>query len=403
MDFDFLPLVNSTKNFANRINSLLENSLIKIKNFNYDRSLKRISARFPCLQTLTTLSPPVFGLDITSSAVKLLALSQKESQYHVESYGTVSLPPGAIVENDIKNVGLVANAIKKVIEQSGTSLKHAAISIPGSLVITKVIELDTDFDEDETEVQVEMAVSRYIPYPMSEVSFDFQILEPSSNQGKKKILVIATRQTNIDTRVNVLTEAGVVPEIVDVEPYTVQNAVSFFRGQLPRVSEKSVVAIVDIGATFTTLTVLNNDRVIYTREEVFGGEQLILKMQQRYGLTVQQAQLAIRQRALPENYETDILTPFYESLIPLMRRSLEFFFSTSQYPRIDQMILAGGVAMSAGLRQIIEQQLGITTIVANPFLNMTLSPLINEKELAVDVSAMLLCCGLAMRSVSEGE
>ncbi|MGV6807199.1 MAG: type IV pilus assembly protein PilM, partial [bacterium] len=191
---------------------------------------------------------------------------------------------------------------------------------------------------------------------------------------------------------------GLTPAVVDVEVFAVERAFELLKGQLEDVGDQ-VVAIADLGATVTTLSVLVDGRTVYTREQLFGGKQVTEEIQRRYGLSYQEAGQAKRQGGLPDDYETEILEPFREAAIQQISRSLQFFFSSSQFNSIDQLVLAGGVSAMEGLRAEVEEKLGVSTIVANPFADMSVSGKVNSIALNNDAPALLIAAGLAMRGV----
>jgi type IV pilus assembly protein PilM len=158
------------------------------------------------------------------------------------------------------------------------------------------------------------------------------------------------------------------------------------------------VALVDVGATMTTLNVLRNQRSIYTREQVFGGKQLTDEVMRRYGLSYEEAGLAKRQGGLPESYEVEVLEPFKEAMVQQVSRLLQFFYAGSEFNRVDQIVLAGGCASIPGIAEMVEEQIGVLTIVANPLANMSLSSRVQAQALAQDAPALMIACGLALRS-----
>jgi type IV pilus assembly protein PilM len=185
--------------------------------------------------------------------------------------------------------------------------------------------------------------------------------------------------------------------VVDVEAYALERSFGLLVSR-SAISEGGLVAVVDIGATMTTLSVLLGGRIIYTREQLFGGRQLTEEIQRRYGLTAEQAGLAKKQGGLPDDYVSEILQPFREALVQQVSRSLQFFFASGQYHSVDRIVLAGGTASVPGLDRLIEQQLGTPTQVANPFADMALSNKVNAAALASDAPALMIACGLALRS-----
>jgi len=198
-------------------------------------------------------------------------------------------------------------------------------------------------------------------------------------------------------RVDTLELAGLQPRVVDVEAYTMERAFSLIEEQLED-QEDQVVAIVDVGSTMTTLSVLVNGKTIYTREQLFGGRQLTEEIQRRYGLSSEEAGLAKKQGGLPDDYESEVLEPFKDAVVQQVTRSLQFFFSSSQYNDVDNIVLAGGVASLDGLADLIEEKLGTQTIVANPFANMSVASRVNSVSLANDAPSLMIAVGLALRS-----
>jgi type IV pilus assembly protein PilM len=190
----------------------------------------------------------------------------------------------------------------------------------------------------------------------------------------------------------------VKPAVVDIEAHAMKRAFELLKPQLGANADDLVVAIIDIGATLTTLSVLADDRSIYTREQLFGGKQLTEEIQRRYSLSFEEAGLAKKQGGLPDDYEDEVLQPFKEAVLQQVTRSLQFFFSSSQYDDVDYIVLAGGTASIDGLAGMIENKLGTPTIIANPFGDMSLSSKVDADALGNDAPAMMIACGLAMRS-----
>ena len=339
------------------------------------------------------------GLDISSTAVKLLELSQSGDRYRVESYAVVPLPPHAVVEKNIADLESVGAAINRAVKKSGAKTKNAAVAVAGSAVITKVIALPANLSEDEMESQIELEADQYIPYPLDEVNLDFQIMGPSEKSADSvDVLLAASRSENVEVRVAACELGGLAAKVVDVEAYAMENAYELIAPQLPNGGAGMTVAIIDVGATMTTLNVIHDFKIIYTREQVFGGKQLTEEIQRRYGLSYEEAGLAKKQGGLPDNYAPEVLKPFKDAMVQQVSRSLQFFFSSSQYNSVDQVVLAGGCASIPGVDELIEEKLGVTTTIANPFANMALAGRIKPQQLGSDAPALMIACGLALRS-----
>lgn len=341
----------------------------------------------------------MLGLDISSTAVKLLELSKSGARYRVESYAVEPLPPNSVTENSIADVDAVGDAIKRAVKRSGTKARHAAAAVAGSAVITKTISMPGNLSDTEMESQIQLEADQYIPYPLEEVNLDFQVIGQSESEpGRVDVLLAASRSENVDVRVAAIKLAGLRAKVIDVEVYAMENAFSLIAQQLPERGAGKTVALLDVGATMTTLNVLHDLKTIYTREQVFGGKQLTEEIQRRYGLSYEEAGMAKRQGGLPDNYGPEVLEPFKEAMAQQVSRSLQFFFSASQYTSVDQIVLAGGSASISGIDDVIEEKLGVPTLVANPFTNMSIAPRIKAQVLSNDAPALMIACGLALRS-----
>ena len=341
----------------------------------------------------------LLGVDITSSAVKLLELSRHGDSYRVESYLVRPLPPNTVVEKNINDVDVLSDTIRKVVSQSRAKATNAAAAVSGSSVITKVIEMPAELNDQAMETQIALEADQYIPYPLDEVALDFEVVgESQNNPDQVDVLLAACRRENVEVLAEALEMGGLVPKAVDVEVFAVERVFELLQQQMEEM-EGQVVAIADIGATMLTLSVLVDGKTVYTREQLFGGKQVTEEIQRRYGLSMEEAGQAKKHGGLPEDYVTEILEPFKDALVQQISRSLQFFFSSSQYNYVDQLVLAGGVAAMEGLREEVEEKLGLPVMVANPFANMSVSNQVNAVALNNDAPALLIAAGLAMRGL----
>jgi type IV pilus assembly protein PilM len=341
----------------------------------------------------------VLGIDISTAAVKLLELSRVAARYRVECFSVAPLPQDAIIDKNIANVDVIAEAIKVALKQSGSKLKQASVAVTGSAVMTKGITMPASLSDDEMEEQILVEADQYVPYSLDEVNLDFEVQGINENNPQLvDVLLAASRKENVDDRVEALSKAGLKAKIVDVEAFAMENAFSLITHQFTDSVQGKTIAIADIGATMATLNVLHNNRTIYTREQGFGGKQLTEEIQRRYGLSYEEAGLAKRHGGLPDNYITDVLEPFKRAMVQQIQRSLQFFVSSSANRGIDGMILAGGCASMPGIEKMVEQVLGVPVYIANPFVSMSLSNKVKPQALSNDAPAMMIACGLALRS-----
>jgi type IV pilus assembly protein PilM len=339
----------------------------------------------------------VLGVDISSSSIKLLELSKHGDVFQVERYASRPLPDGAVVEKNIANLEAVGEEMEKLASIAKSQSLRAAVAVSGSAVITKTIELNASLTDAEMENQITVEADQYIPYPLEEVAIDFERQRPSrKNEGMVEVLLAACKKENVDSRVEALEMGGFEAEYVDIEAYAMERAFKLLCQQMD-LEDKGIVAIMDIGATMTTIYILKDGVSIYTREQVFGGSRLSQSVQSHYGLSQVEAEKAIVDNELPESYVSEVLEPFKEELVEQLSRSLQFFFSSSQYNDVDMVVLAGGAASTRGLAEKMQEALATKTVVANPFARMTLGSKVNKGQLRNDAASLLMACGLAMR------
>jgi len=351
------------------------------------------------LGLFTKKANTLLGIDISSTSVKLLELSRSGNRYRVEAYAVEPLPPNAVVEKNIAELEGVGQALQRVVAKAKIGCKSAVVAVSGSAVITKMIEMDAGLSDEELENQLKIEADQYIPYPLEEVAIDFEVQGPAPRApGRVEVLLAACRKENVEIREAALALAGLTAKVVDVEAYALERSYGLLASQLGTGHSELTVAVVDIGATMTTLSVLHNGRTIYTREQLFGGRQLTEEIQRRYGLSQEEAGLAKKQGGLPDDYDSEVLLPFKEAVVQQVSRSLQFFFAAGQFHDVDCILLAGGTASIPGLDHMIQQKIGTQTLVANPFADMALSGKVNAGALASDAPALMIACGLALRS-----
>lgn len=347
-------------------------------------------------------TPSVLGIDVSSSACKVLELSRADEHCRVERYAVEPLPQNSVVEHAITEVEQVAQAVERAVKRSGSRCKHAAVAVAGAHVITKTIKMPASMNESDLQTQIEMEADHYIPYPLDEVNMDYQVIGATEdNPEEMEVLMAACRKEIVDDYVAVIQAHGLTPAVVDIETYAMENAYSLIAQHMPGGGMEKTVAILDVGATTTNINVIHNNRSVYSRDHTFGGRQLTEEIQRRYGLSYEEAGLAKKQGGLPDNYQTDVLRPFMEAMCQEAMRALQFFYSSSPFNNVDQVLLAGGCAQIPGIDEMVAARIGVPAMVANPFASMSLASRIKPEMLANDAPSLMISCGLALRSFDE--
>ena len=355
--------------------------------------------RFDISALLNPKARPLLGLDISSSAVKLVELTANGKEgYRVERYTIEVLPKDAVSDGNIANMDGVVDAVKRAWKRLGTSTRNVAMALPGSAVITKKIIVPAGLREDQLEIQVESEANQYIPFAIDEVNLDFQVIGPApSVPDELEVFIAASKKERVEDRVAVADAAGLTAVVVDVETQAALSAFELIERQLPGGGKNQTIALVDAGSSVMSLTVLRNGQQVYAREQAFGGGQLTQDIARHYGMTYEEAEVAKRAGTLPEGYETELLAPFMENLALEISRALQFFFTSTQYNQVDNIVLAGGCAVIPGVDEVVATRTQVSTLIANPFANMVLSDRVRAKSLLADASSLMVACGLALR------
>jgi len=341
------------------------------------------------------------GIDIGSHSVKAVLLNQGSEGYILEALAVEPMPRGAVIDREIQDIDAVGNVIAKIRKNFSSSVTQAAAAVSGQTVITKMIYMDVALNEEELASQIEIEADSLIPYPLDEVSLDFESLDVNeSDPSKINVLLSAARTESIEARVASLDQGGFETKVIDVESYAVSRTHDLSLALLPDDAVDKVVAIVDIGATMTLFSVTESGKHIYSRDQIFGGEQYTRSIVSYYNKSFEEAELAKVTGDLPPNYTFEVLAPYHTVLVQQIRRAIQMFLTSSGKEKVDYLVISGGSALVEGVKDLLTEELGIHTVIANPFENMEISKNIDKQELATMASQYMVAAGLALRSFS---
>ena len=360
----------------------------------------KLDFKFDALgRLLRPSSPPLIGVDISSSAVKFVELEDAgRGRYRLERYVIEPLSRDAVVDGNILNLDQVSDAFSRGWKKLNSRVRNVALALPTAAVITKKITVPAGQREDELELQVETEANQYIPFALDEVNLDFQVLGPSpTNKDDVEVLIAASRKEKVEDRVAAAEAAGLKAVVIDIESHATQAAFELLAQGMPDGGHDQTIAIVDVGTSVMNVNIVRNGESVYLREQPFGGQQLTQEIQRHFGLTAEEAEIAKRTGGLPENYEAEVLQPFMDNLALEVSRVLQFFFTSSQYSSVDRLLLAGGCAAIPDLDEAVTRRTQVPTFVANPFAGMDVSSKIRARQLQADAPSLLVACGLALR------
>ncbi len=341
----------------------------------------------------------MIGLDISTSSAKLVELSQDANgEFVVERFASEPFEKGWITDGQIEKFDEVADAVKRVVSKSGTRTKNVVMAMPQSAVITKKIVLPAGLREEELELQVETEANQYIPFSLDEVSLDFCVIGPSAQSvGDVDVMIAASRKEKVQDRQGLAEAAGLKPVVLDIESHASRLAMRRIVQALPNEGVDALVALFEIGADTTSLKVLQNEELLYDRDQAFGGSQLTHLISRQYGFSFEEAEAKKLASDLPDDYDSTILAPYVDGMSQEIGRALQYFFTSTPHHKVHYVMLSGGTATLPGLKERVTELTGFASMVVNPFENMKLGSAVRESKMRKEASSYLTACGLAMR------
>ena len=338
----------------------------------------------------------MLGLDIGSSAIKVVELSRHQQGCRLEACAIEPVARGAVVDKTIHDVAAVAGAIQRAVSASGSRLRQAVAAVGGGTAITKMISLPVGLSELELEEQIALEANHYISYPLDEVNLDFEVLGPVPSGDRMDILLAASRSDMVENHALAVEMAGLDLKVLDIEAYALENAFPLYASQLPEGGLNKTIAVVDIGHSVSTVNVLRGGQGLYEQSQGFGCSQLDQVLQQA-GLEADEAQGRLRRGMLPEEYLDSAVLPFRDSVVRHIHRTVQLYQSLPQAVALDHILISGGGALLPGLAEAVSRQCGISAAVVEPLRTLALASRLSRSGLQRQAPNLLIALGLAMR------
>lgn len=341
------------------------------------------------------------GLDIGSAAVKLVELKEgKEGKFQLVRAGMESLSPEAIVDGAIMDSSLVVETISRLLSSAGTKNANVAVSVSGHSVIVKKIALPS-MPEEELSESIRWEAEQYIPFDINDVYLDYVVLDPGAAGETMSVLLVAAKKEKVDDYKNVVTQAGRVPSLVDVDAFALQNAYEVNYGADPT----RVVALVNIGASVMNVNILAQGQTVFWRDITFGGNQFTDALQKAYSLNFEQAEALKKGESVAGQNQQSIqpvLTGVSEDVAAELQKTLDFFQATSGADRVDQIVISGGTSKVAKLDDVLKEKFGLPVEVLNPFRSISADDRAADPAWLADASpALAIAVGLGVRKIGE--
>lgn len=341
------------------------------------------------------------GIDIGSSSIKLVQLRAVKGGYQLVNLGLLPLPPEAIVDNAIMDSGVIVDAIRNLVESHKIKTKNVAASVSGHSVIIRKIQLPI-MTEDEMEVSIQWEAEQYIPFEISEVNLDFQILgQDAKDPSQMNVILVAAKKDFVNDYVALFQECGLTPLVMDIDCFALETAFEANYGE----DDEDIIGLVNIGASAMNINVLKDGISVFTRDVQVGGNSFNEELQKRLGLASEDAEKAKLGAELPDVDRSsieEVLLDAQANLVQEIQRSLDFFSATSSDEKVQKVYISGGVSKAPGIRAAIEERLGIPVDMLNPFNRISVS----EKEFDPDyieavAPLFAVAVGLGMRRLGD--
>jgi type IV pilus assembly protein PilM len=341
------------------------------------------------------------GIDIGSSSIKLVEMIQSKKGFRLERLGIAPLPPEAIVDGALMDSVIIIDTIRDLISTSKTKTKDVVTSVSGHSVIVKKITLPL-MTKDELREAVQWEAEKYIPFDINDVNIDFNIIGTNAeNPELMDTVLVAAKKEVIDDYVSVMRESGLNPIIIDIDAFALENmlALNYEFGK------EDTVLIADIGSSITNINILRNNVSHFTRDIFKGGNQVTEEIQKQLHVDYEEAEkvkTGAQVDTTSQSLLQEILRSAAESFAAEIGNSLDFFKSTTSNVKIGKLYLSGGGSKIKDLDVILQQQIGISVEIVNPFRKIEY----NEKKFDIEYlreigSIMSVGVGLASRRVGD--
>jgi len=343
------------------------------------------------------------GADIDGLSVSLLELSPESENFRLNAYSRGIFPSQQVAleqrddldDSDLDKYGAY---LKGLLKKANFSAKNVISAVPASSIITKQLVMDASLNEEEMETQIVLEAEQIIPYPIDEVTFDFEVIGKNESEDKVDVLLVACRKQTVDDHESILCISGLNPTVIDVVTYAMERAYTLIEPTLNLPEDSASVALVNIGESSITLNILRNGQSAYVRSFPFGVRQLADSLCQKLQCSLHEAIEYCLSHRLPSGQTFENMgAEFYVQATRQINRLLEQYYSSKHAPIVDHIVLSGILPEIALLQKKISGVFGVECSIANPFEGMTVAECINSEQLNNIAPALFVACGLAMR------
>lgn len=340
------------------------------------------------------------GVDIGSSSIKVCQVKESRRGLLLHRFGFAALPPGAVVDGQVMDASTVVETLKRILAEAKIRTKEAALSVSGQSVIIRKITVPAMTSAELAE-QITWEAEQHIPFDIKDVQVDYQVLRRRADAGQMDLLLVAARKDQISAYAQLAKDAKLKPVVVDIDAFTIQNAFEATFG----VGEAEVVALINVGASLSSLNVLAGGTSSFTREIAHGGNLITEEIQRQLGVPFEVAE-AYKCGRSPDGGPVPDRVPglvdqSVDSIAAEIQRSLDFFMATSGEGDISRAVLTGGTANLPGLAAAIERRARVQVHTMHPAQRCVLDNGINKAVFESRIPQLAVALGLTLRKERE--
>jgi len=337
------------------------------------------------------------GLDIGSSSVKVVELRKKGEGYELVNLGMEGLGPDTVVDGAIMDSFTVSTAIETIFSQNKIKTRNVATSVSGHSVIVKRISVHAP-SEHEVAAAIPYEAQQYIPFDMADVNLSYQVLGPAIAGPGFDVMLVAVKRDKILNHTNVLSQAGKIPTVVDIDAFALQNAFEVNYEPPP----DRMIALLNIGASIMNINILRGGVPLFTRDVSVGGNQYTDTLQKELDLSFDDAE-KLKQGKAVANVTPEQAAPHLRSVSEILllevQKTFDFFKQTTSAENIQQIYVAGGTARIEGLVDLLREEFNIPVEIMNPFQRVEVNPAKFDPGYVQEIAPrMSVAVGLALRS-----
>jgi type IV pilus assembly protein PilM len=342
------------------------------------------------------------GVDIGTSSVKVVQVRESGKGVQLLKYGAEPLPPQSLVDGHVMNSGAVVDALRKLFKDLRIGQKEVALSIAGNSVIIKKLNLPL-MKREELEEQIQWEAEQHIPYDISEVEIDYNVLGENADSGQMDVLLVAAKKEQIQDILEVAKEAKLRPLVVDIAAFVLQNTYELNYGFNPGES----IALIIVGAEVTTVNIVHGNMPQFTRDISNGGNSITEEIQKQLQVSFDEAEAykaggELHSHEVVPQEVNGIITSVVDALAGEVQRSLDFYMATSSRGEVSRIFVTGGTAKIPYLRTAIERRSRMPVELMDPFRRV----LFDERQFRPEVlrsqaPQATIGLGLALRKQKE--